>query len=291
MRQGRRRRSLPNARWRGSRWEPCWSRDPRGLTQTQKRHRCKFPTRCISSRRGGGGSGTKPARAGNVGTGRAFALEREGKLRVSTFQCLLRLSPAALWARWWWALVNEGLRSPGMRKKDWADMAGRSKSPHRGPWVRCLALLGLVAYLGGMGWFMTLCTAAVALVDGEHSVRIESRQQGFLVILGHDRSARHPERTHSHDWIADLLTSLASDSLTSGGDHVIDLDRDPGLAARSGEASLRDLIARNATGSVITAFPLPAVAPSSRPHRQTSIGVQSTLAPSLCVSRIHVLRC
>jgi hypothetical protein len=106
-----------------------------------------------------------------------------------------------------------------MRKKDWGGMAGRSKSPHRGPWVRCLALLGLVAYLGGMGWFMTLCTAAVALVDGEHSVRIESRQQGFFVILGHDRSARHPERIHSHDWIADLLTSLASlnsDSLNSG---------------------------------------------------------------------------
>ena len=238
-----------------------------------------------------GGSGTEPARAGNVGTGRAFALEREGELRVSTFQCLLRLSHAALWGRRRWALVNEGLRSPGMRKKDWGDMAGRSKSPHRGPWVRCLALLGLVAYLGGMGWFMTLCTAAVALVDGEHSVRIESRQQGFFVILGHDRSDRHPERTHSHDWIADLLTSLASDSLTSGGDHVIDLDRDPGLAARSGEASLRDLIARNATGSVITAFPMPAVALSSVPRRQASIGVQSTLAPSLCVSRIHVLRC
>ena len=178
-----------------------------------------------------------------------------------------------------------------MPKKNLSNVAGRSKSPHRGPWVRCLALLGLVAYLGGMGWFMTLCTAAVAVVDGDHSVRIESRQQGFLVILGHDRSARHPERIHSHDWIADFLTSLASDSLTSGGDHVIDLDRDPGLAARSSEASIRHSIARNATGLVLTAFPLPAVAPSSRPHRQASIGVQSTLAPSLCVSRIHVLRC
>lgn len=167
----------------------------------------------------------------------------------------------------------------------------RSKIPYRGPWVRWLALLELVAYLGGMGWFMTLCTAALAVVDGEHSVRIESRQQGFLVILGHDRSDRHPERIHSHDWIADLLTSLTSDSLNSGVDHVIDLDRDPGVAVRFGEASLRDSIARNATGSVLTAFPRPAVAPSSRPHRQASIGVQSTLAPSLCVSRIHVLRC
>lgn len=170
-------------------------------------------------------------------------------------------------------------------------MAGRSKSPHRGPWVRCLALIGMVAYLGGMGWFMTLCTAALAVVDGEHSVRIECRQQGFLVILGHDRSACHPERIHSHDWIADLLTSLASDSLTSGGDHVIDLDRDPGLATRSGEASIRNAIARNTAGSVLSAFPLPIVAPSRLPHRQASIGVQSFQTPCLCVSRTHVLRC
>jgi len=170
-------------------------------------------------------------------------------------------------------------------------MAGRSKSTHRGPWVRCLALLGLVTYLGGMGWFMTLCTAAVALADGEHSVRIESRRQGFLVILGHDRSAYHPERIHSHDWISNLLTSLASDSLTSGGDHVIDLDRDPGLVARSGETSILDSIARNATGSGPSPFPLPTVDPFRLPHRQASIGVQSFLAPCLCVSRIHVLRC
>ena len=38
-----------------------------------------------------------------------------------------------------------------------------SRSHSRGPWVRCLALMGLVSYLGGMGWFMTLCTAALAL--------------------------------------------------------------------------------------------------------------------------------
>ena len=62
-------------------------------------------------------------------------------------------------------------------------MAGRSKSPHRGPWIRGIAVLGLVAYLGGMGWFMTLCTAALAVVDGEHSVRIEFRQQDFFQLV------------------------------------------------------------------------------------------------------------
>ncbi len=170
-------------------------------------------------------------------------------------------------------------------------MASPLKSPDRGPWVRCLAVLGLVAYLGGMGWFMTLCTAALAVVDGEHSVRIESRQQGFFVILGHDRSAHHPDRVHSHEWIADLLTSLASDSLTPGGDHVIDLDRDPGLAARSGEASIRGSTLRTAAASVLTPAPMPAIAPSTRPHREASIGIESTLAPSLRVSRTHVLRC
>lgn len=170
-------------------------------------------------------------------------------------------------------------------------MDGHSKSPCRGPWVRWLAVLGLVAYMGGMGWFMTLCTAALAVVDGEHSVRIESRQQGFFVILGHDRSSRHSERIHSHDWIADLLTSMASESLTAGGDHVIDLDRDPGLVARSGEASIRGSTLRNVAASVLSSVPMPAVVPSSRPHREVSIGVQSALAPCLCVSRTHVLRC
>jgi len=168
---------------------------------------------------------------------------------------------------------------------------GRRKTPNRGPWVRCLAVLALVAYLGGMGWFMTLCTAALAVVDGGHSVRIESRQRGFLVILGHDRSARHLGRIHSHDWIADLLTSMASESLTAGGDHVIDLDRDPGLVARSGEAPVRGSTLRKLAASVPSPVPMPAVVPSSRPRREAAIEIQSALAPCLCVRRTHVLRC
>ena len=40
--------------------------------------------------------GTGPALAGNVGTGRAFALAREGDYRVSTFLCSLRSGPAPL---------------------------------------------------------------------------------------------------------------------------------------------------------------------------------------------------
>lgn len=167
----------------------------------------------------------------------------------------------------------------------------RSSSHSRGPWVRCWAFIGLVSYLGGMGWFMTLCTAALAVVDGEHSVRIESRQQGFFVILGHDRRGNPAGSAHDHDWIATLLTSLATDSLTPGGDHIIDLDRDPGLAARSGEASLRDSIARDVSRAPFQPMAMPEVAPSSLPLRQVSIGVQSILSPSLRVCRIHVLRC
>jgi len=171
------------------------------------------------------------------------------------------------------------------------------RAPHHpgsGPWVRSLAWLGLVAYLGGMGWFMTLCTAALAVVDGEHSVRIESRPQGFFVILGHDRSSQRPgssDAHHSHDWIADLLTSMASESLTAGGDHVIDLDRNPGLAARSGEASVRGPGLRNPAASESSPAPLPSVAPARRPHRQASIAVRSALCPSLRVGRTHVIRC
>ena len=170
-------------------------------------------------------------------------------------------------------------------------MAGRSKSPHRGPWVRGVALLGLVAYLGGMGWFMTLCTAALAVVDGEHSVRIEFRQQGFLVILGHEHLSQGSGSMHSHDWISAVLTMMAADSLTPGGDHVIDLDRDPGLADRSSEASLRGSIARNLSAATFQPMTMPHVASSSLPLRQASLGVQSVLSPSLRVSRTHVLRC
>ena len=169
-----------------------------------------------------------------------------------------------------------------------------SKIRSRPWWFRSLAVWGLVSYLGGMGWFMTLCTAALAVVDGEHSVRIESRDRGFFVILGHDRRSRQggsPEAAHVHDWLADVLTSMASDSLSAGGDHVIDLDRDPGLAARPGEASIRDSIARNATGAGVALAPMPAVAPRTPPCRQAAPGIQAALAPSLRVSRTHVLRC
>ena len=38
-------------------------------------------SRCIVGEVVVGGSGTEPARAGNVGTGRAFALEREGRIK------------------------------------------------------------------------------------------------------------------------------------------------------------------------------------------------------------------
>jgi len=166
-----------------------------------------------------------------------------------------------------------------------------SRSHSRGPWVRCLALMGLVSYLGGMGWFMTLCTAALAVVDGEHSVRIESRRQGFLVILGHEHLSHGSGSMHSHDWISAVLTTMAADSLTPGGDHVIDLDRDPGLAARSSEASLRGSIARNLSAATFQPMTMPKVAPSSLPLRQASLGVQSVLSPCLRVSRTHVLRC
>ncbi len=151
--------------------------------------------------------------------------------------------------------------------------------------------MGLVSYLGGMGWFMTLCTAALAVVDGEHSVRIESREQGFLVILGHEHLSQGSGSLHSHDWISAVLTTMAADSLTPGGDHVIDLDRDPGLVARSSEASLRDSIARNLNSVLSQPMAMPNVASSSPTLRQASLGVQSALSPSLRVSRTHVLRC
>jgi ABC-type Mn2+/Zn2+ transport system ATPase subunit len=74
-------------------------------------------------------------------------------------------------------------------------------------------------------------------------------------------------------------------------DHVIDLDRDPGLAARSSEASLRGSIARNLSAATFQPMTMPHVASSSLPLRQASLGVQSVLSPSLRVSRTHVLRC
>jgi hypothetical protein len=169
-------------------------------------------------------------------------------------------------------------------------MSAASRNGFPGWWFRSLAVWGLVSYLGGMGWLMTLCTAALAVVDGEHSVRIESRRQGFFVILGHDRSGRaHP--AHSHEWLATLLTSMASDSLTAGGDHVIDLDRDPGLVSRPAGASLRDSIPRNTAGHGLLWIPMPAVAPGASSCRPTPHGVPAALAPSLRVSRTHVLRC
>ncbi|MEY4690479.1 MAG: hypothetical protein RIT19_804 [Verrucomicrobiota bacterium] len=169
-------------------------------------------------------------------------------------------------------------------------MSAASRNGFPGWWFRSLAVWGLVSYLGGMGWLMTLCTAALAVVDGEHSVRIESRRQGFFVILGHDRSGRaHP--AHSHEWLATLLTSMASDSLTAGDDHVIDLDRDPGLVSRPVGPSLRDSIPRNTVGLGLPWIPKSAVAPGASPCRPTPHGVPAALPPSLRVSRTHVLRC
>lgn len=170
-------------------------------------------------------------------------------------------------------------------------MAGRPTSPHHGPWVRGLAVLGMVAYLGGMGWFMTLCTAALAVVDGDHSVRIESHRRGFFVILGHDRCPPRPGQVHAHDWLARVLTSMSGDWITPGGDHVIDLDRDPGLAARPVEASMRDSIGRQGPAAVLTPVPIPAVALSSLPSRQVCADSVPVLCPSLRVVRTHVLRC
>ena len=156
-------------------------------------------------------------------------------------------------------------------------MSIHSKSHSRGPWVRCLALMALVSYLGGMGWFMTLCTAALAVVDGEHSVRIESRRQGFLVILGHEHLSHGSGSMHSHDWISAVLITMAADSLTPGGDHVIDLDRDPGLAARSSEASLRGSIARNL--SAATFQPMTMVLPTrARAFRMDAISTTARLS-------------
>ena len=169
-----------------------------------------------------------------------------------------------------------------------------SKTRSRPWWFRSLALWGLVSYLGGMGWLMTLCTAAMAVVDGEHTVRIESRHRGFFVILGHDRRSLQggdPASAHAHDWLADVLTSMASDSLSAGGDHVIDLDRDPGLVARPGEASIRDSIARNASGVGVASVPMPAVVPRNVPCRSLAPGIDAGLAPSVRVSRTHTLRC
>ena len=88
------------------------------------------------------------------------------------------------------------------------------------PSARTLDPLSGFARIGGLsgrhGLVHNSVHPGVSRGRWEHSVRIESRQQVFSVILGHDRSARYPERIRSHDWITDLLTSLTSDSLNSG---------------------------------------------------------------------------
>lgn len=164
-------------------------------------------------------------------------------------------------------------------------------SPRRAPRGRGWALLVLGAYVGGLGWLATLFAALIALWDGTHTVRIESRDQAFAVVLGHDHWHR-PDQPH--DWITRALTSLAAPETGTSSDHVIRVGT-PSLGAqlnlmRPWETS-GAWVARG--GPLVMSLPLTWAAPP--PGLCSGLRLRSLEALSECaalrVARVHVRRC
>lgn len=155
------------------------------------------------------------------------------------------------------------------------------------PWVRLVAALGLAAYVAGLGWFAALFTATLALWDGGHSVRIESRTDGLRVVLGHDRlhGADRP-----HHLLASALAAWAGPTSDKASDHVIRFGPGAGIVAKIDS----DGAPRQPTASAIVASPVvPVHEPACRaiPGFRVEPGRPFVVAVALRVARTHVIRC
>lgn len=108
---------------------------------------------------------------------------------------------------------------------------------HEAPWHRALAaLLCLVLHLCANTPAGLLATAAVAWLDGEHSVQLMGRESGSRIVLAHESSDQLRSPTHSHCATCRVVLLMESPSQAGGPDHILDF-REPGVLARHGIAA------------------------------------------------------